>query len=71
MSNEKKETGLFIYCVVVVMLIFALVVINPLISWNERMSVSVEEMESSLAELKERCENMKLEIEMLRGVSNE
>lgn len=71
MSIEKKETGLFIYCVVVVMLIFALVAINPLISWNERMAVSVEEMESSLEELKERCENMKLEIEMLRGVSDE
>ena len=53
------------------MLLFALLVINPYISWRERMSGSIEGKEQSLEELKQSCENMRLEIEALRGEANE
>lgn len=69
--QDKKELGLVIYCVVVIFLLFALLLLNPLISWRERMTVSVESMEKSYEELIERCESMELEIKALRGVENE
>ena len=70
-EKMRRETKLFAYCVVVVMLLFALLVINPYISWRERMSGSIEGKEQSLEELKQSCENMRLEIEALRSEANE
>jgi hypothetical protein len=76
MSNKninKKELGLFVYCIVMVMLLFAMLTINPHISWREKMSddVDVKELQTSIEELQESCDDIRIQINQLRGETYE
>lgn len=76
MSNKninKMELGLFAYCIVMVMLLFALLTINPHISWREKMSgdVDVKELQTSIKELQETCDDIRIQITQLRGEAYE
>lgn len=76
MSNKninKKELGLFAYCIVMVMLLFALLVINPHISWREKMygDVDVKALQTSIKELQESCDDIRIQISQLRGEAYE